>query len=309
MSLAVIIPCRNVAGLVRHAVRSAIAQGDEVREIIAVDDGSTDGTVGVLRSMAGEAGGKLRVLEQPAQGASEARNAGLQAASSDFAQFLDADDILLPGKIDRQLALARREAADIVVGGYRNRYASGRPDEEVPPWPGDPWEGLLRTRLGTTSANLFRRDAVIGAGGWRPGMGSSQDYDLLFRMMKRGARVAMDPVVGAEVLKRSSGSISVMSERENWLRYLELRAELRDHLRGMGAARAPLVAVADQYLFNAIRVLSTHDAQAALEAHQRLIPKGFVPKRDKATTGRYALAYRVLGFRWAERLAELVKRR
>lgn len=301
MKVAVVIPCHNVESHVATALRSVLAQTHEELDIVAVDDGSTDGTHAVLERMVGESNGRLRVIAQANAGACAARNVGAGATQGAWIQFLDADDELLPDKIERQLALISG-GAQVVIGGYRNRYADGRATT-VMPLVGDPWEALLRTRMGTTSANLFQRDALVSAGGWDESLRSSQDYELLFRLLKNGAKLAWDDGVRCEVLKRSKGSISRTDERANWLRYLDLRCAMRDHLRSMGGNHAASIATADQYLFMAIRVLSKHDRHAATSAFDRMLPAGFVPERSKATSALYVLAFRMFGFRLAERLA------
>jgi glycosyltransferase involved in cell wall biosynthesis len=306
MRVAVVIPCRNVEPHVERAVRSALEQQGVDVEVLAVDDGSTDGTLDALKRLEGDARGRLRVLSGAHAGACAARNAGLRGTAAPIVRFLDADDALLPDALRRQCALMQQANADVVAGAYVKRHPDGRPDEMEQPWTGDPWEGLVRTRLGTTSADLFRRDAVMAAGGWDETMRSSQDYELLFRLLKQDARVAVDEAPSAVVLKRTSGSISRTDEGANWMRYLELRRAIREHLRALGGeGHRALIDLSDQYLFMAIRVLSAHDRSAAFQAFDRLLPAGFVPEAGPATSPAYARAFRWLGFRWAERLAAL----
>jgi len=305
MKVAVVIPCHNVAALVPRAIASVRDQGIAGLEVIAVDDASDDGTLEALRAIPSDAHARLRVIALPARsGACAARNAGMAATDAEWVQFLDADDVLRPGKIPRQMAIAVAANADAVIGGYVNRFEDGRAGEDVLPLAGDPWMALVCTRLGTTSANLFRRQAVIDAGGWDPDLRSSQDYELLFRMLKRGATVSWDPAICCEVLKRARGSISRTDEHANWLRYIDLRRAMRDHLKATGPeVHAAAIAAADQYLFMAIRVLSAHDRRAAFAAFDQLLPRSFVPEESRATTTNYLRLFRLLGFRWAERLA------
>lgn len=305
--VSVIIPCFNVAHLVEGAIRSALhGQGDDV-EVVAVDDGSTDSTSMVLHRIEQEAGGRLRVIAQPNRGACAARNAGMAATSGACVQFLDADDALLPGKIPRQRAIMEQSGTDIVAGAYRVKSESSHATEVIVPWPGEPWEALIRTRLGATCSNLFRRSVIEAAGGWDEAARSSQDYELMFRLLKGGARVAVDAELSAEVLKRSAGSISRTSLRDNWLRYLDLRTNIREHLRGLDAQQyAAVIRIADQYLFMGIRDLARHDRKAAFDAFDRLLPKEFVPEAGPATMQSYVQVYRYFGFRVAQRLASLV---
>ena len=213
MKVAVVIPCHNVEPYVEAAVRSVLAGSHHDLDILAVDDGSTDGTRDVLSRLQEENPGCFRWTAQENKGACAARNAGVAATQGEYVQFLDADDALFPDKIGRQLSLA--SGHDLVIGAYRNVFPDGRPDQDVLPITGDAWEALVRARLGTTSANLFRRDALLRAGGWDERLKSSQDYELMFRMMANGASVAFDPIVGCRILKRSMGSITRTDERGN----------------------------------------------------------------------------------------------
>lgn len=299
-----IIPCYNVADHVEGALVSVWKQRHADLDVVAVDDGSTDGTLQRLRDLERASGGRLRVIAQANAGASAARNTGLAATQGEWVQFLDADDRLAPGKIERQIGQGVDARADVVIGTYRNLYTTDREAEVIQPLIGDPWEALVRTRMGTTSANLFRREALLAAGSWDESLRSSQDYDLLFRMLRKNARSAWDETLGCDVLKRAQGSISRTNEHANWLRYLDLRCAMRDHLRSLDPVRhAAVIAICDQHLFMAIRVLSKHDQQEAFEVYDRMLPHGVVPEINKATSRSYALLFRLLGFRMAERLA------
>lgn len=101
MLVSVIIPTYNRARILRHAIDSVLAQTYADREIIVVDDGSTDNTVEVLRSY----GSQIKWLKQANQGPSKARNAGLAIASGEIITFLDSDDQWLPTKLARQVSL------------------------------------------------------------------------------------------------------------------------------------------------------------------------------------------------------------
>ncbi len=305
MKVAVIIPCFNVAAHVEKALRSVLAQTHRDLDVVLVDDGSTDGTRAVIEQVMAEGDGRIRLITQANAGACAARNAGVAASQGDWIQFLDADDVLLPDKLAEQMKLAGSDK-QVVVGGYRDHQVDGRVGPVVLPLLGDPWEALVRTRMGTTSANLFQRDALLRAGGWDPTLRSSQDYELLFRLLKEGASIVWDASLRCEVLKRTKGSISRTDEKANWQRYLQLRKDIRDHLsQDRGRDRSAVIATADQYLFMAIRVLSKHDRQAAFKAFDELLPRGFVPEKGVATTASYVFVFRLFGFRVAEALAGL----
>lgn len=98
--VSVIIPVYNAGKFLDETIQSAILQTWPNIEIIIVDDGSTDNSVAIATKYAGE---KVQVFIQQNKGASAARNYGLKEAKGDYIQFLDADDILSPDKIEGQM--------------------------------------------------------------------------------------------------------------------------------------------------------------------------------------------------------------
>lgn len=104
MTISVVIPCYNRAGILGRAIRSALAQTVAPEEIVVVDDGSGDGSADVARSF----GERVRVIEQANGGAAAARNRGIEAARGEWIAFLDSDDEWHPEKLALQLAAADR---------------------------------------------------------------------------------------------------------------------------------------------------------------------------------------------------------
>lgn len=308
MQVTVIIPCHDVEQHLARTLDSVLAQEHTDLDVLCVDDGSTDGTAAVLEHYAREHPGRFRLHRQENRGASAARNEGLRLTRGEWVQFLDADDAIAPDKIGGQLALARATQADLIIGDYENVMPNGLllPVQALHD---RPWMGLIKTKLGTTSANLWRRGAVEKAGGWSEDLGSSQDYDLMFRMMRNGARVAFDPRIVASVLKRVKGSISLNEPKANWERYIDLRHRMRVHLAALDArAHAEEIATLDQYIFMALRVLAQYDLDGAIHAYRRTIPRGFVPDESRAITARYVRFHKLLGFAGAERLVHLFRK-
>lgn len=107
----VIVPCRNAEATVAEAVASALASELREIEVVAVDDGSVDGTAGILAEIALK-DSRVRVLSSGGRGVSAARNAGLDAARGEYVFFLDADDIVEPAMYRRAVDAMRRENAD-----------------------------------------------------------------------------------------------------------------------------------------------------------------------------------------------------
>jgi glycosyltransferase involved in cell wall biosynthesis len=111
----VIIPCYNAERWVRFAIASALAQSYSSIEVVVIDDGSTDGSLGVIK----EFNSRIRWLTGPNRGSSAARNRGLAAARGEWIQFLDADDVMHPQKIELSVkALGVYPTADFVYSPY-----------------------------------------------------------------------------------------------------------------------------------------------------------------------------------------------
>jgi glycosyltransferase involved in cell wall biosynthesis len=112
--VSVLIPLHNAAKSLEKALVSVLNQSFEDLEVICFDDGSTDGSSDILRRLA-EADRRVTALGNPARhGVGWTRNACLEQARGDYLMFVDADDSLEPGAIERCVEAAQEHAADII---------------------------------------------------------------------------------------------------------------------------------------------------------------------------------------------------
>ncbi|OYY94865.1 MAG: hypothetical protein B7Y41_04725 [Hydrogenophilales bacterium 28-61-23] len=109
--VSVVIPVFNASKYLAEAIDSVLAQSYRPIEIIAVDDGSTDDSLAVLRGY----GDKVIVIEQPNGGQGVARNTAVDNSSGEYIAFLDADDIWDPVKLEKQVALLERHPEAVAV--------------------------------------------------------------------------------------------------------------------------------------------------------------------------------------------------
>jgi glycosyltransferase involved in cell wall biosynthesis len=206
--VSVVIPAYNAAWCVGRAIDSVLAQTFRDFELIVVDDGSTDGTAAVLAAY----GDKLRVVAQANGGMSNARNAGIRAASGRYLAFLDADDRWLPDKLARQVALldARPELA-FCAAVTELEDPEGR---NVGEWRGSSvaLAGISEVFAnhaavaGGASAVLARRHLVAKLGGFDENLAGAEDTDLWMRLAGRGGFACIpEPLV---VVTRRPDSIS-----------------------------------------------------------------------------------------------------
>jgi glycosyltransferase involved in cell wall biosynthesis len=99
--VSIVIPCHNAERWVSEAIESALGQTYANIEVIVVDDGSSDGSLRVIKQF----DGKIKWISTPNRGPCAARNVGLRAAGGEWIQFLDADDLLHPGKVHLSLRI------------------------------------------------------------------------------------------------------------------------------------------------------------------------------------------------------------
>lgn len=183
--ISVIIPAHNLENFIGEAVASVLEQTRPVREILVIDDGSTDGTAACLRAMAGQEA-RLRVLTGDRLGPGGARNVGLKAATCPVIAFLDGDDVWPPEKIARQME--RLTAADRpdVVSGLIQRFRRLAPGTLTPA--DEQGEIMAHVNLG---ACLFRRQVFEVVGLFDDHLRNSEDVDLLFRVREAGLKLVI----------------------------------------------------------------------------------------------------------------------
>jgi glycosyltransferase involved in cell wall biosynthesis len=180
--VSIIIPSYNSKKYVRETVQSALNQSYSPIEIILVDDGSTDETNVFFSEF--EKQGVICIAQENA-GASSARNTGLAIAKGDYIQFLDADDVLHPNKIERQVGQMQLENADLSFTAWENFVDDVVASQEFR------FKHLNFSAIGTgrdlmysfgmqnwfvpTVAWLVSRDLIVRAGFWNPYKGGLND--------------------------------------------------------------------------------------------------------------------------------------
>jgi Glycosyltransferases involved in cell wall biogenesis len=188
--VSVVMPAYNNADTVGRALASIAAQTLPPREVVVIDDGSTDGTAEAVAAMAGRMGRvRLRLFRQRNSGAGAARNRAIVEASGRWLAFLDADDEWLPEKVAR--SLAETEAAGLVMSSH-NLIGVGADGERAIDSrarylanPDDPYRTLFLRGFISSSTVLVRRDAVVAVGGFDATLRSAQDYELWLAVLAR----------------------------------------------------------------------------------------------------------------------------
>jgi len=188
-TVSVIVPVFNCRDYLAGCIESALSQTHQPIEIIAVDDGSTDGSADILASY------KLRitVITQANAGPSAARNNGVAHSSGEYLAFLDGDDLWDPRKIEAQLAILKAHPKAVAVycdhrsidaedrvlgytGALEHSRASGSILEDL----------IYGQLIKSPSLVMVRREAFDAVGGFDTFLRYSEDYDLWLRLAARG---------------------------------------------------------------------------------------------------------------------------
>jgi glycosyltransferase involved in cell wall biosynthesis len=200
--ISTIIPVHNRPLLLHEAVASVLAQTYRPVEIIIVDDGSTDETGREAEALA-EAHPEVRAIHRWNGGAGAARETGRLAASGEFVQYLDSDDLLLPRKFELQVADLRKLSECAVSYGKTRFYAYGdRPTDVAWKRTGERISTMLpsflQSRWWGTSTPLYRRKITDLAGPWTK-LRNEEDWEYDCRIAGNTVRLCyVDAFVSEE---------------------------------------------------------------------------------------------------------------
>lgn len=308
--VSILIPCFNAERWVAQAIESALAQTGPDKEVIVVDDGSTDGSLDVLRQF----DGRIRWESGPNRGSNVARNRLLELARGEWLQYLDADDYLLPGKLACQIEFARehRECEIVYSPVAWERIENGaRVCTETPiPEPRDPWILLALWRLPQTGGALWKKTALEFVGGWRVGQPCCQEHELYCRLLENNAQfeycagcfaVYRDMEGPRRITRKSHGEferqrLHILERIETYLgEYSKLTPTRR---QAVNDARHELA-----------RRIWERNRQLAMDIYQRILAsdRSFLPSVTTASPPLYWIAFRVLGFRPAQIVASYTR--
>jgi glycosyltransferase involved in cell wall biosynthesis len=203
--ISVVIPAFNAARYLQAAVGSVLAQTWPVGQIIVVDDGSTDGTAAVAAKLPG-----VELVSRPHAGIAATRNAGIERASGRYLAFLDADDLWLPDKLERQRALLLSEPQAHGVFGLMRSFVS----PELPP----DQRGRFRVDPAAVTGHvagclLIEREAFLRAGLFDAALAGGEFIDWMLRA--RAADLQLPSVQEHVLWRRIHGANTVLTATES----------------------------------------------------------------------------------------------
>jgi glycosyltransferase involved in cell wall biosynthesis len=233
--VSILIPAYNAENWIADSIRSAIDQTWERKEIIVIDDGSTDGTAEVARRFASK---EMKVVTTENGGLSAAVNIAYRQCQGDYIQELDSDDILAPDKIERQLgALKESDNSRTLLSSpwayfyfrtHRARFVPNALWNDL-----SPVEWLLRKmgqNLHMQNATwLISRELAEAAGPWEENLAYDQDGEYYARVLLASERTRFVPEGRVFYRVSSSNRISYIGgsdkKKESMLRSMKLHIQ------------------------------------------------------------------------------------
>jgi glycosyltransferase involved in cell wall biosynthesis len=178
--VSIIIPCYNMKQYVAEAIESAMLQTYRDREVIVVNDGSTDGSLGEIEKF------PVKFINKPNGGLSAARNDGINFANGDLILPLDADDKIDPCYLERTVPLMQNGVGVVST----DMMYFGTHSKRLPPT--HTTLAQITRYNGIPVCSLIRKRAIIEAGGYKPIMKEGcEDWNLWVDILKRGWTVAV----------------------------------------------------------------------------------------------------------------------
>lgn len=236
MTVSIVFPVYNKSEHLPTTLPSLLSQTYREFELIAVDDGSTDGSGDFLDRLA-KTDSRVKVIHQPNAGVSAARNAALDRASGDYVVFADADDTVCPDWLEVLAKEAETSGADIVVSGFFSTDSNGKALDTVLP----PEEGNITGKefLGNFYAHqsnhglpgfghgkIVRRDLIEKNNiRFTPGLKLAEDLDFFVRLYDKAETVRTVRYAGYNYLQGAENStggssayrVDYLSQVKIWL--------------------------------------------------------------------------------------------
>jgi glycosyltransferase involved in cell wall biosynthesis len=282
--LSVIVPTFNRAAMLASAVESILGSGIRSLEIVVVDDGSTDDTPNVVRSL----GPRVHYFRQNNQGPAVARNTALSHSRGTFVAFLDSDDRWIPGQHQRLVAqLACNPDVDVVFADSAFGPLDAEPVSFLARFGGSQFSRiprevrddglavlerpglfamLLRRCVMFLGSSVFRRAALVRLGGFDPRIRGTEDWELFMRICATGTVALQEGSTASRYVKHDE---SITADTEGMrTAYVMALSSVFSKGQYPPECREALVSILRDHLFG--WAWSAYDMERMREARERL---------------------------------------
>lgn len=303
--VSIIIPCYNAEAWLAETIESCLQQTYPNVEVIVIDDCSTDRSADILHTY----DNRIQWERQPTnQGGNAARNRGFALSKGDYIQWLDADDLILPEKIERQVSFLETNDYDAVYGDWQAKYhypdgQSRLSDVMIPGAQTDILESLLADWWTAVASLLYRREALERAPSWSEGIDNllnADDRPYMLSLAMSGVRIGYQPGCYS-IYRRHSNSMSVASQ----LRWVQAQLCTVEAAQAQLSATGRLTPAYRHAIATSYFKLSRHVLHEDSRLHRQLLDRAISVAPDFKSLKEPALyktIQRAIGFRRTERL-------
>lgn len=227
----VLMPVYNAEKYLCEAISSILNQTLKDFEFLIINDGSTDGTAKILQSYRDP---RIKIINNKKNlGLTKSLNKGLKAAKGEYIARMDADDISLPERLERQIEIAKKNpwiaviatGVEFFVDAFNKKNIvdlgqSGNETELVE------FGDLLKTNILAHGSVLFKKRNILALGGYNEKFEKAQDYDLWLRVAKQGKIIKLKEILYLKRLHFSNISLSNIKKQERYVEIIRRRNQL-----------------------------------------------------------------------------------
>ena len=244
--ISVIMAAYNAEQTVEEAIRSVLRQTYSELELLVIDDGSTDGTLAVVQTIA-KTDQRVRLIQNPHNmGVSASRKRGLKEAAGEWIAILDSDDAWEPDKLEKQITLQEKTGAELLFTGSAFMSSDGKRLDYILQVPEKiSYRQLLKQNLISNSSALVRRSLYRQF--YTSGDMMHEDFATWLKILRTGreAYSVNEPLLIYRLAKSSKSGNKIKSAKMNWNTYRNVGLPIHKCLYYMG-----------QYTFRSIRKYS-----------------------------------------------------
>ncbi len=302
--ISILIPCYNAEQWIAQAIESALNQTYPNKEVIVVDDGFTDASLGIIKSF----GDRIRWETQTNQGGNATRNRLLELSTGEWLQYLDADDKLFPDKIASQVEyLSKASSVDILYGPVTVEYWEGNTCRSVYypiKQPHDPWLLLIQWQLPQTGSPIWRKESVTSVGGWKADQPCCQEHELYLRLLMAGKSFRYYEMPGCIYRWWNKESVCRKDVFQTYRQRLKILNAAETHLRSTFKLNDTYIHALNQARFQIARAIWHFDSSLATKLIHSIHQTNPEFKPSDVPT-IYQFTYAVFGFPIAETIAQI----
>ena len=223
--ISVIIPLYNKEAIIRRSVQSVLSQSFVDLELIIVDDGSTDGSYGIVENIHDS---RIRLIHQENGGPSKARNTGVHYAKGEWILFLDADDELAEGALEHLMNITQlHKEANIIDGSFciRTAVSERRTVYKDNSLIKNNYKAFFfHETLPSTGHTVFKTD-LIKKYPYNPNIRRYEDVEMIMRILKEARIMTTSRIIFYVNAEYSSASSARKTIKDDYLGHLDFKGK------------------------------------------------------------------------------------